>query len=169
MLLTSKDFEIEVRAGTVADVPLLLQFIHQMAAFEKLPVTATEDSLRAVLFGEAPAARVLLAFSGAEPVAYVTYFFTFATMVGRRGLWLDDVFVVPAFRSQGVGRALMAYLAQIAVENQCARFEWIVLDWNQLALDFYEGLGAKVLSEWRICRLEEAQLPHLANHLRQKR
>lgn len=165
MLLTGKDFEIEVRAGTVADVPLLLQFIHQMAAFEKLPVTATEDSLRAVLFGETPAARVLLAFHGAEPVAYVTYFFTFATLVGRRGLWLDDVFVAPAFRSKGVGRALMAYLAQSAVENQCARFEWMVLDWNQPALDFYAGLGAEVLREWRICRMEETQMANLAKHL----
>lgn len=166
MLLTTKDLEIEVRAGIVADVPLLLQFIHQMAAFERLPVTATEESLRAALFGEAPAARVLLAFSRTQPVAYVTYFFTFATMVGRRGLWLDDVFVAPAYRGQGVGRALMAYLAQIAIENQCARFEWMVLDWNQPALDFYQGLGAKVLSEWRICRMEEAPLLGLAGKSR---
>lgn len=162
MLLTRKNFEIEVRAGTMEDVPLLLQFIHQMAAFEQLPVTATEDSLRAALFGEAPAARVLLAFSRTQPVAYVTYFFTFATLVGRRGLWLDDVFVVPEFRGRGVGQALMAYLAQIAQENQCARFEWMVLDWNQPALDFYAGLGAKVLSEWRICRMEGAPLLGLA-------
>lgn len=166
MLLTSKDFGIEVRAGTVEDVPLLLQFIHQMAAFEQLPVTATEESLREALFGEAPAARVLLAFNGAKLVAYVTYFFTFATMVGRRGLWLDDVFVVPEFRRCGVGQALMAYLAQIAQENQCARFEWMVLDWNQPALDFYVGLGAKVLSEWRICRMEDAPLLGLAGKSR---
>jgi GNAT superfamily N-acetyltransferase len=157
--------EIEVRAGTAEDVPLLLQFIHQMAAFEKLAVTATEDSLRAALFGETPAARVLLAFRGAEPVAYITYFFTFATMVGRRGLWLDDVFVAPAFRGKGLGRALMAYLAQVAVENQCARFEWMVLNWNAVALKFYRNLGAAVLDEWRICRMEEAQLPGLAGKL----
>lgn len=166
LLLTTQELEIEVRAGTVADVPLLLQFIHQMAVFERLPVTATEDSLREALFGAVPAARVLLAFAHGQPIAYVTYFFTFATMVGRRGLWLDDVFVVPEFRGRGVGQALMAYLAQMAVENQCARFEWMVLDWNQPALDFYQGLGAKVLSEWRICRMEEAPLLGLAGKSR---
>lgn len=156
---------VEVRAGTVEDVPLLLKFIHAMAAFEQLPVTATEETLRAALFAEAPAARVLLAFCNSQPMAYVTYFFTFATMVGRRGLWLDDVFVDPAFRGWGVGQALMAYLAHIALENQCARFEWMVLDWNQAALDFYAGLGAEVLSQWRICRMEEAQIAHLAERL----
>jgi GNAT superfamily N-acetyltransferase len=144
---------------------LLLSFIRSMAAFEKLEVTATEESLAAALFGEAPAARTLLAFVGGKPVAYATYFFTFATMVGRRGLWLDDLFVDPAFRGQGIGRALMAYLAGVARENQCARFEWMVLDWNEPAIGFYRRLDATVLDEWRICRLAGPQLSRLAGSL----
>ncbi len=165
MVLAVNDIEVEVRAGTPADMPLLLSFIRSMAAFEKLPVTATEESLRAALFGEAPAARTLLAFVDGSPIAYATYFFTFASMVGKRGLWLDDLFVAPAFRGKGIGQALMAYLADIARQNECGRFEWIVLDWNEGAIGFYRSLGAKILTEWRICRLDEAQLPRVASRL----
>ena len=165
MILVANGIDVEVRTGTAADVPLLLAFIRSMAAFEKLTASATEDSLRAALFGEAPAARTLLAFSGGEPIAYVTYFFTFATMTGKRGLWLDDLYVDPAFRGKGIGRALMAYLADIAVKNQCGRFEWMVLDWNEAAIGFYKRIGASVLDGWRICRLEDEQLAHLAGTL----
>jgi GNAT superfamily N-acetyltransferase len=157
--------DVAVRAGTMDDVPLLLDFIRSMAAYEKLTVSATEESLRAALFGENPAARTLLAFVGNRPVAYATYFFTFATMVGRRGLWLDDLFVDPEFRGRGVGEALMAYLADVAVRNDCARFEWMVLDWNRSALGFYERLGATLLDDWRICRLDEPALSGLARKL----
>jgi GNAT superfamily N-acetyltransferase len=162
MILVVNDMKVELRDGTIADVPLLLSFIRSMAAFEKLTVTATEESLRAALFGEAPAARVLLAFVNGEPIAYATYFFTFATMVGKRGLWLDDLFVTPAFRGKGLGRAVMAYLADVAIQHQCGRLEWMVLDWNEMALGFYKRLGASILTDWRICRLEEAQLPGVA-------
>lgn len=162
MILLVKDLKVEVRAGTVEDIPLLLSFIRSMAAFERLIVSATEETLREALFGETPAARTLLAFVDREPVAYVTYFFTFATMVGKRGLWLDDVFVIPAFRGRGIGQALMAYLAEVALQNQCGRFEWMALDWNEPAIGFYRGLGADVLPNWCICRLNEAQLPGLA-------
>lgn len=158
MILTASGIHVDVRAGTIADVPLLLSFIRSMAAFEKLTVTATEDSLRAALFGDDPAARTLLAFVDGKPVAYATYFFTFATMVGKRGLWLDDLFVDSAFRGKGIGRALMAYLADIAVRNECARFEWMVLDWNEAAIGFYESLGAQIQKDWRFCRLEGTQL-----------
>lgn len=154
---------VEVRPGTIEDVPVLLSFIQAMAAFEKLPVSATEESLREVLFGENPAARTLLAFVGGRPIAYITYFFSFSTMLGKRGLWLEDVFIDPDFRGQGIGKALMAYLANIAIENQCGRFEWIVLDWNESAIHFYQSLGARVLPDWRICRLDEAQLPDVAS------
>ena len=133
-----------------------------MAAFERLTVTATEDSLRAALFGENPAARTLLAFADDRPIAYVTYFFTFGTMVGRRGLWLDDLFIAPEFRSKGIGQALMRHLATIAVQHDCGRFEWMVLDWNERAVRFYERLGAQLLSDWRICRLDEDNVKRLA-------
>jgi GNAT superfamily N-acetyltransferase len=165
MLLVVNGIDVELRAGTIADVPVLLTFIRAMAAFEKLPVTATEESLRAALFGEAPAAHTLLAFVNGHPVAYATYFFTFATMEGKRGLWLDDLFVDTAFRGKGIGQALMAYLADVAIQNQCGRFEWMVLDWNEAAIGFYERLGATVLPEWRICRLAEGQLASVAGRL----
>jgi GNAT superfamily N-acetyltransferase len=162
MVLVVNNIDVEVRAATITDVPLLLSFIRAMAAFEKLTVTATEESLEAALFGEAPAARTLLAFVDGQPIGYVTYFFTFATMEAKRGLWLDDLFIDPAFRRKGIGRALMAYLADVARQNQCGRFEWMVLDWNEGAISFYKGLGARILDEWRICRLDEAQLSNLA-------
>jgi GNAT superfamily N-acetyltransferase len=162
MILVVNNVDVEVRAGTIADVPLLLAFIRSMAAFEKLPVSATEESLRAALFGDAPAARTLLACVDGKPIAYATYFFTFSTMVGKRGLWLDDLFIDPAFRGKGIGRALMACLADIALQNQCGRFEWMVLDWNESAIGFYKRLGATLLTDWRICRLDEAQLARVA-------
>jgi GNAT superfamily N-acetyltransferase len=165
MKLVAHDLEVDVRPGTIADVPLLLSFFQAMAAFEKLPLTATEDSLRASLFGDDPAARTLLAFAGGQPIAYVVYYFTFGTMVGKRGLWLEDLFIDPAFRKKGIGRVLMAYLADIAVKQQCGRFEWSVLDWNENAIEFYKALGANPLGSWRIFRLEESELPRVAGLL----
>jgi GNAT superfamily N-acetyltransferase len=165
MILVARDVEVEVRAATSADVPLLLSFIHAMAAFEKLTVSATEESLAAALFGEAPAGRALLAFVDERAIGYATYFFTFETMVGKRGLWLDDLFIDPSFRGKGIGQALMAYLADIAVQNQCARFEWMVLHWNDAAIRFYHRLGAAFLDEWRVCRLDEAHIAQAAGQL----
>jgi GNAT superfamily N-acetyltransferase len=165
MLLTVNDIKVEVRAGTPADVPLLLRFIREMAAFEKLTISATEESLHAALFGEVPAARALLVFVDGKPIGYATYFFSFTSMMGRRALWLDDLFVDPAFRSKGIGKALMACLASIAVQNQCARFEWIVLDWNTDAIAFYQRLGADVVADWRVCRMDEAQTRRIASTL----
>lgn len=165
MILAVNGLEVDVRAGTIDDVPLLMAFIRSMAEFEKLAVRATEDSLREALFGETPAARTLLAFVEGKPVAYMTYFFTFASMAGRRGLWLDDLFVDAAYRGKGIGGALMAYLADIALQNQCACFEWMVLDWNESAIRFYERLGAQVRGDWRICRLDGAQLSRVAGAL----
>jgi len=153
MMLTVNNIEVEVRAGTPADVPLLLSFIRKMAAFEKLTISATEESLHTALFGEASAARTLLAFVDGKPIGYATYFFSFTSLMGRRALWLDDLFINLDFRGKGIGKALMAYLANIAVQNQCARFEWIVLDWNTSAIEFYKRLGADVLTDWRICRV----------------
>jgi GNAT superfamily N-acetyltransferase len=151
-----------VRDATTDDVPVLLSFFRAMAAFEKLTVAATEESVRASLFGPAPAARALLAFVDGHPIAYAIYFFTFSTMMGKRGLWLEDLFIDPAFRGVGLGRALMAHLAGLAIQHDCGRFEWIVLDWNESAIGFYKRLGATVLHDWRICRLDEAQLADVA-------
>ena len=165
MRLTANDVEIEVREGTIDDVPLLMTFIRSMAEFERLEVRATDQTLRESLFGERPAAHTLLAFVDGQPAAYVVFFFSFATMVGKRGLWLDDLFVDPAFRGKGIATALMAYLANLALQNDCARFEWMVLDWNTTAIDFYKGLGASLRDDWRICRLDGEQLSVASNRL----
>jgi GNAT superfamily N-acetyltransferase len=165
MKLKVNDLKIEVRPGTADDIPLLLSFIRAMAKFEKMEVHTTEETLRDSLFGERPAAFTLLVFVDDKPAAYVVYFFSFATMVGRRNLWLDDLFVSPEFRGKGIAKALMAYLANIAIENECGRFEWIVLDWNESAIDFYRGLGAKTLDDWRIWRLDEGKCTELAARL----
>lgn len=164
-MLRVDDVEVEVRAATPADVGLLLEFIRAMAAFEKLKVFATVQSLQDALFGPEPAARALLAFVDGKAIGYAIYFFSFTSMMGRRALWLDDLFIIPAFRGKGIGKALMAYLARIALERGCARFEWIVLDWNTPAIAFYKRLGADVLGDWRICRVDESRLPNLASGL----
>jgi len=166
MIFGVTDMEIEVRAGTVDDVPLLLSFIRSMAEFEKLEVTATEEILRESLFGERPAAHTLLAFADGMPAAYAVYFFTFATMVGKRGLWLDDLYVKTDFRGKGIAKALLAYLADLAIKNKCGRFEWMVLDWNKSAIDFFQSVGATVFDDWRICRLDEDEFDSVAEQLR---
>jgi GNAT superfamily N-acetyltransferase len=160
--MNGNELDLNIRAATEADVPLLLQFIRAMAAFEKLQVPATEDDLRESLFGAEPAAVPLLAFVGDQPAAYAVYFFSYSTMRGKRGLWLDDVFVDPAFRGQGVGEAIMAYLANVALQKGCARFEWMVLDWNQPAINLYKKLGATFLETWLPCRLAGDELVKLA-------
>jgi GNAT superfamily N-acetyltransferase len=166
LLSTRSGLQVEVRPATGDDTALLMSFIHSMAAFERLQVQTDEQTLRETLFEGEPAAHALLAFVDGEPAAYVTYYFSFATMVGKRGLWLDDLFVMPAFRGQGIATALMAYLADAACRRDCARFEWMVLDWNRRAIEFYEHLGATVLTDWRICRLDGDGLDRAARELR---
>lgn len=147
---------IKIREGTPKDIPLLLSFIKSIAEYEKLAdqVSATEEILQESLFGERPVAYTLFTFIENKPVAYAVYFFTFSTFTGKRGLWLEDIFVEPEFRRGGIAQKMMVHLANIAEENHWARFEWTVLDWNKPAIDFYKELGAKMLDDWRICRLE---------------
>jgi GNAT superfamily N-acetyltransferase len=161
--LTAGNLEIEVHAGTAGDIPLLMSFIRSMAELERLEVRTTPEDLQASLFTEPPAAHTLLAFVDGKPAAYVVYLYTFATMVGKRCLWLDDLFVIPEQRGRGIGKALMAHMAAVAVVNRCARFEWMVLDWNRPAIGFYQSLGAELLTDWRLCRIDGEQLIRLAN------
>jgi GNAT superfamily N-acetyltransferase len=147
------------------DVPLILQLIKGLAEYEKLAheVRATEDGLRASLFGPKPDAEVILAYADAEPVGFALFFHNYSTFLGRRGLYLEDLFVVPEWRARGAGRALLTHLAQIAVERGCGRFEWAVLDWNEPAIGFYKKLGAKPMHDWTVFRLVDEPLARLAN------
>ena len=142
-----------------------MSFIRSLAEVEKLSVSTTEETLQAALFGDSPAAQTAIALVDGRPIAYVIYYFTFASTVGQRGLWVDDVFVDSAHRGKGIGEALMAYLADLAVQNGCARFEWAVLNWNEPAVRFYEQLGATILEDWRICRLEGKEIQRVAGKL----
>lgn len=162
MRIHARECEIDVRAVTAADVPLLLSFIRRMAEFERLVVSATEADLAEALGGVQPAATALLAFVAGAPAAYVVYYFGLSTMTGKRVLDLEDIFVIPELRGRGIARALIAHLARIAADSDCARCEWIVLDWNERAIAFYEKLGAVVLPDWRVCRMEGDALARLA-------
>jgi GNAT superfamily N-acetyltransferase len=160
---TSKDFQI--RPARVEDVPVILQLIHDLATYERAPdeVTATEDELVDVLFGERPAAEVLLVFEGQLPVGFAVYFYNFSTWLGRPGLYLEDLFVKPDKRGKGYGRALLVELAKIARDRECGRMEWAVLNWNEPAIKFYRTLGAKPMDEWTVFRLTRDEIARLAD------
>ena len=126
-------------------------------------MTATEQELRESLFGFQPAAEVVIAYAGDEPAGFAVYFHTFSTFLGRRGLYLEDLFVVPSWRGRGLGRRLLAYVARVAIERDCGRLEWSVLDWNELALGVYRKIGARPMTEWTVQRLTGAALRDLAS------
>ncbi len=145
------------------DTGVLLSLIHGLAEYEKLShlVIGSEVQLRDELFGARPVIEAVIGWRDREAVGFALFFHNFSTFLARRGLYLEDLYVVPAARSRGYGKALMRHVARVAVERSCARFEWAVLDWNQPAIDFYRSLGADVLSDWRICRLTGAALAAL--------
>ena len=154
-----------IREAAVADVPLILQLIRDLATYERAPndVIATEKGLRDVLFNTEPAAKVLLVFEGAEPVGFAVYFFNFSTWLGRPGLYLEDLFVKPETRGRGYGRALLVRLAQIARRHGCGRMEWAVLNWNEPAIQFYKKLGAAPMADWTVFRLTTDGIGKLAD------
>jgi GNAT superfamily N-acetyltransferase len=142
----------------------VLSFVRQLADYEKLThmVTASEEGLRDALFGPHPGAEVLLAFAGGAPVGFAVYLHNFSTFLGRRGLWLEDIFVRPDSRGRGYGKALLLAVARIAHERGCGRFEWAALDWNTPAWEFYRALGATPLEDWTMFRVTGAALERLA-------
>ena len=142
--------DIAIRFAVPADAPTILAFIRELADYEKLlhEVVADEAAIRATLFGARPAAEVLIAELGGTPVGFALFFQTYSTFRGQPGLWLEDLFVRPAFRGKGAGLALMASLARICVERDYGRFEWNVLDWNEPSLKFYASLGAVQMNDW---------------------
>jgi GNAT superfamily N-acetyltransferase len=144
-----------IRPGERADVPVIAELIRGLARFEKLEheVTTTEERLASNLFGPHHYAETLIAEEDDEPVGFALFFHNFSTFLAKPGIYLEDLFVIPERRGSGVGRALLKELARLAVERDCGRLEWSVLDWNREAIAFYERLGAKPNSEWTIYRL----------------
>jgi GNAT superfamily N-acetyltransferase len=153
-----------LRPAILADVPIILGFIRELAAYEKLEhqVVATEALLAEQLFGPRPAAEVVIAELNGAAVGFALFFNNFSTFLGRKGLFLEDLYVQPHARGSGIGKALLRHLARMAVARGCGRMDWNVLDWNAPAIGFYEKLGADVLPDWRTCRLTGDALKALA-------
>jgi GNAT superfamily N-acetyltransferase len=153
-----------IRPAEEADTPLILRFIRDLAEYERLrhEAVATEEDLRRHLFGERPAAEVLLAEVEGEPVGFALFFTSFSTFLGRPGLYLEDLFVSPEWRGRGIGRRMLAHLARITRDRGYGRLEWWVLDWNESAIGFYRGLGARAMDEWTTFRLAGEALERLA-------
>ena len=156
--------ELRIEKAVPNDVPLILEFVRKLAEYEKLSdsVEATEEGLHETLFGPNPSAHTLLAYDGDEPVGFAIYFFNYSTFMGRPGLYLEDLFVRPEARGKGFGRALLQHLAGIAIERQCRRMEWAVLDWNEPAIGFYKKLGADAMDDWTVFRLSGKALEDMA-------
>jgi GNAT superfamily N-acetyltransferase len=153
--MTAMDKPHTLRAAREADLPAIVGLITELAVFEKLEhlVVVTPESLQPHLFGPRPAAEAVVAEVGGTVVAFALFFHNFSTFLGKPGLYLEDLYVQPAHRGTGLGRALLQHLAALAVARGCGRFEWSVLDWNERAIRFYEGMGATVMPDWRICRV----------------
>jgi GNAT superfamily N-acetyltransferase len=144
-----------IREATVADVPMICQLIRALAEYEHLSheVVLDEDRIKEHLFGPRPCVEALVAQEGKEIVGFALFFTNYSTFLGRPGIYLEDIFVLPQHRGNGHGKALFQRVAQIAVQRGCGRLEWAVLDWNKPAIDFYEGMGAVSLNEWTVYRL----------------
>ena len=154
-----------IRPATPADVPLILDLIRALAEYEREPdaVKTTEADLMRDGFGELPCFECLIAESGSgEPAGFALYFYNYSTWRGRAGIHLEDLFVLPRFRGEGLGKALLAAVAARAVEKGCVRLQWDVLTWNQTAIDFYQSLGARILDDWHIMRVNDQAIHAIA-------
>ena len=155
-----------IRPATPADIPLILDLVQALAVYEREPnaVKATAADLLRDGFGEHPRFECLIAESSedAQPAGFALFFYNYSTWRGRAGIHLEDLFVLPRFRGQGIGKALLARVAARAAEQGCVRLQWDVLEWNQPAIDFYQSMGARFLSEWRIMRVTDEAIPAMA-------
>ena len=155
--------KISIRKAKENDTPLILNFIKQLSIYEKLPneVTADVQTLHKSLFVEQNA-KVVFIMEGEKEVGFALYFYNFSTFTGKKGLYLEDLFVLEEYRGKGYGKKLLAYLADIALKEDCSRFEWIVLDWNTPSIEFYKSFGAFPLDDWTVFRLQKENLNLLA-------
>jgi GNAT superfamily N-acetyltransferase len=157
--------DIRIEPAIEADAPLILNLIKGLAEYERLgdEVVATEVAIRASLFGKTPHAYALIARSGDDAVGFAIWFSTYSTFLSRPGIYLEDLFVLPAWRGKGIGRALLRHLARIAIDRDCGRIEWSVLKWNEPAIRFYRGIGARAMDEWTVYRMTGDAIDRLAN------
>ena len=157
--------DIRIVPALERDTPVILSLIRDLAEYERLghEVEATEEDIRESLFGDWPGAEVVLAYVGRDLAGFALFFHNYSTFLGRRGLYLEDLFVRPAYRGRGVGRRLLAHLARLAVERKCGRMEWWVLDWNESAIRFYRSIGAVPMDDWTVYRLTGDPLARLAD------
>jgi len=155
---------IRILAADESDIPLIHAFIRELAEYERLlhEFVATEDELRRTLFGSRPAAEIVIAYDAAQPAGFALFFQTYSTFLGKPGLYLEDLFVRPSARGQGIGRRLLIHLARLAIERKYGRLEWRVLDWNETAIRFYRSIGAAPLDDWTVFRVTGDALHALA-------
>ena len=155
--------KVSIRNANEKDTPLILDFIKQLSVYEKLPneVSANVDILKKSIFIE-KSAKVIFILEDDKEVGFALYFYNFSTFTGKKGLYLEDLFVLEDYRGKGYGKKLLAYLANIAVKEDCSRFEWIVLDWNTPSINFYKSFGAMPLNDWTVFRLQKENLNNLA-------
>ena len=157
--------DFEIRAAAIDDVPVIFSFIKKLADYEKLAdeVVATEQSLLETLFGVRKTAEVAIGYFKNKPVGFVLFFHNYSTFLSRPGLYIEDLFVDESYRRRGVGAALLGHVARLAIERNCGRLEWSVLDWNEPAISFYKKLGAVPMSDWTVFRLTGQRLADLAS------
>ncbi|MCF6807674.1 GNAT family N-acetyltransferase [Thiotrichales bacterium 19S9-12] len=158
--------DIKIRFSEEKDIPIVLSFIKELAEYEKLSheVIATEETLKKHLFSDKPKAEVLLINNGQTDIGFALFFHNFSTFLGKPGLYLEDLYVKPEYRGLGIGKAIFYYLAKLALERDCGRIEWWVLDWNEPSINFYKKLGAVPMDEWTVFRLTEEKLQNLAKN-----
>ena len=160
--------ELLIRKATIDDAPLILKFVKELATYEKSEheVQATEEDIRTSLFGPQSTTQALICEKGDRPIGFAVYFFNYSTWLGKHGVYLEDLYIVPSERGNGVGKSLLKQLARIAVQKGCGRFEWGVLDWNEPAINFYKSIGAEPQDEWVLYRLSGQALVDFADQSR---
>ena len=161
-----KTVNLDIRPATAGQVPLIMNFIKEMAEYEKLTheLVTDEDILRENLFGKNRSAEAVIGYYKEKPVGYAMFFYNFSSFTGKPGLYIEDIYVKTEHRGKGFGRALLLYLARLARDKKCARMEWAVLTWNEPAINFYKKMGAVSMDEWRIFRLSGESLKKLAGN-----